>query len=538
MDHWLVHPWTRRGTLLLSGMLTGLAVCFGKPLGWLAWVSIVPAWYVLFWMIPFLPERGGYRMLWRAGLWFFGAMELTVFHWFFYLYPMSFTGLSKPAALLVVFVAWLGLSALQAVGMALIFPLAGLIIRLWGEKKAFLHPLIVAALWTVAEWCQTLSWFGVPWGRLALSQAEYLPVVQTVSLWGCYGLAFLIVAVNGYFSLLWVRADGKRVCAIVAAGFFLGNLLVGSVAFAVTSNRQPFDTVEVAAIQGNFSSGTKWNASARETMQRYRTLTVQALEENPEVALVLWPETAVPFVLADFPRYEANMGDLAKELDVTLMTGTFVRDDYGKEYSSVVIFTEEGEKSDTVYHKRRPVPFGEYVPMESLIKTIIPPLASLNLFSNSLSAGKDATVYQTKRGVCGFLVCFDSIYDVLARDTVRAGAQVLVLPTNDSWFFDSAAVYMHNNQARLRAIETGRCVIRAANTGVSSLISPAGETIDFLGPSVRGYVSGTVGIYDNVTPYVLFGNLFVAVSAAFLAGMLGIGIYRYSKRRREEQEAF
>ena len=130
MDHWLVHPWTRRGTLLLSGMLTGLAVCFGKPLGWLAWVSIVPAWYVLFWMIPFLPERGGYRMLWRAGLWFFGAMELTVFHWFFYLYPMSFTGLSKPAALLVVFVAWLGLSALQAVGMALIFPLAGLIIRL------------------------------------------------------------------------------------------------------------------------------------------------------------------------------------------------------------------------------------------------------------------------------------------------------------------------------------------------------------------------------------------------------------------------
>ena len=97
---------------------------------------------------------------------------------------------------------------------------------------------------------------------------------------------------------------------------------------------------------------------------------------------------------------------------------------------------------------------------------------------------------------------------------------------------------MHNNQARLRAIETGRCVIRAANTGVSSLISPAGETIDFLGPSVRGYVSGTVGIYDNVTPYVLFGNLFVAVSAAFLAGMLGIGIYRYTGRRREEQEAF
>lgn len=269
--------WTSRGLLTISGLLMGLSVTFGHLFGFLAWFCLIPALAVLFRMQASNSGRGKFRRLWLAGLWLFWPMELIVFHWFWYLFPLSFVGLSTGASLVVVLVAWLGLSGMQAVGMALIFPLCSLVLQLWETRwpaMRVLRPLVVAALWTLAEWCQTLFWFGVPWGRLALSQASYLPIMQTVSVWGCYGLTFFLVAVNGYLCLAIkdiVEHTGRfKRWLCTALSFFAVNLVLGSVLLYVNDHREPEREIYAVAVQGNFESGSKWDATAFDIWERYR----------------------------------------------------------------------------------------------------------------------------------------------------------------------------------------------------------------------------------------------------------------------------
>ena len=166
---------------------------------------------------------------------------------------------------------------------------------------------------------------------------------------------------------------------------------------------------------------------------------------------------------------------------------------------------------------------------KEIIKTVIPPLAELVLSESEIVAGEEANVIELKEGNVGALVCFDSIYDSLARDSVREGAELLPVSTNDSWFSDSAALYMHNAQAQLRAIENGRYVVRAANTGISSIISDKGEVIACTEPNVEGYVMGEIQFNSYRTLYSIIGNLFVYLCIAFCAIIILIELKYYLK---------
>ena len=126
-----------------------------------------------------------------------------------------------------------------------------------------------------------------------------------------------------------------------------------------------------------------------------------------------------------------------------------------------------------------------------------------------MTPGDDSAIFYTDIGKVGSLICFDSIYETLARDSVKDGAELIAISTNDSWFSDSAAIYMHNNQARLRAIECGRYVARAANTGVSSFITDTGIILGEISPLTDGYLCAEVYLSDSRTLYSLVGNLFV-----------------------------
>ena len=175
---------------------------------------------------------------------------------------------------------------------------------------------------------------------------------------------------------------------------------------------------------------------------------------------------------------------------------------------------------DTVYSKRRLVPFGEFVPLRGLIETVIPPLADLVLSSEDVAWGEGGNVFSLESGNIGSLICFDSIYEDLTRESVRDGAELICLSTNDSWFTDSAALYMHNAQAQLRAIESGRYVARAANTGISTVISDRGEVLAELEPLVDGMLVEDVAIRTSVTPYMQIGNLFVYLCGIGCGGVL------------------
>ncbi len=512
--------------LAAGGLLTGLTlVC--PTVGFLEWLTLVPVGIFLLDCATDPTLR--LRRLYGYGLFFFLSFYLVVFHWFVNLYPLDFIdGMTKGAALAVVLVAWLGLSLLQALMGGLLFVALGAVFRSrLARRIPFLRPFLGAGAWAVYEWTQTLGWWGVPWGRLPLGQAKYLIGLQTASWFGSYFVTFLLVAVNfclAYLACGLLAKDKethmpllKKTCTAVAI-MLVFQYGAGTVIW-LTGAGDEAKTVRVAVVQGNISSHEKWSASSiKRTRQVYRDYTIKAAEEGARI--VVWPETSLPYVIEEDNAIGAFVSDLAVDANTTILVGAFTECEKG-EYNSIICFTPDGKMLETVYSKRRLVPFGEFVPLRGLIETLIPPLAELVMSEGDVLWGEGAEIFELEEGAVGSLICFDSIYEGLTRESVSEGAELICLSTNDSWFTDSVALYMHNAQAQLRAIESGRYVARAANTGISAVISHRGEVLRELAPLVDGVLTEDVAMRSNTTLYTAIGNLFVYLWLAALATIVG-----------------
>lgn len=520
-------PW-RLLLLAAGGVLTGLCLVF-PAIGFLEWLALIPAGVV---MIRLLSDpRVRLRRLYGYGLFFFMSFYLTVFHWFASMYPLEFAGVTKGEAAVVVVFAWLGLSLFQAVAGGLTFVLGGLLFRTELAKRYPLsRPLCFGMIWAVYEWSQNFFWFGVPWGRLPLGQSGYLVGIQTASLFGSYFITFLLVSVNlllAYILLaVWegrerpLRERLSKGAILTVSLMLLFQYGAGTALYlreASTEER----TVRVAAVQGNISS--KWNDSGAVLKARniYAKGTRQAALEGAE--LVVWPETAVTQVIREGKSngwYEF-CSELAEETGTTILVGGFTPATV-KEYNSILCFLPDGRLHETVYHKRKLVPFGEFVPLGSVIETLVPPLADLVLSGADLEQGTEANVMTLEWGTVGSLICFDSIYDRFTRDSVLEGAELLCLSTNDSWFGDSRALYMHNAQAKLRAVESGRSILRSANTGLTGLLDERGRTVEEIPIKEEGVLVAEATLSDDMTLYTRIGNLFVYVSIGLLTlGVIG-----------------
>ena len=278
------------------------------------------------------------------------------------------------------------------------------------------------------------------------------------------------------------------------------------------------ERITAAAIQGNKSSLEHWNVSSMdEVMGVYGDLSRKAAAEGADI--IVWPETSIPANIDRSARVYTYITELARECGVPILCGVFTRVEEGSDadYNSIVVALPDGTLHDTVYHKRNPVPFGEFVPLRDLVMTLVPPLASINTLAEDIPAGEESVVFDLDVGNVGSLICFDSIYEQNALDSVKNGARLLAVSTNDSWFKDSRGVWMHHAQSQLRAIETGRCVVRSANTGVSSVINERGEVLKSLDALKTGYVLEEVTLSDRVTVYSVIGNLFAYLCVAACA---------------------
>lgn len=188
---------------------------------------------------------------------------------------------------------------------------------------------------------------------------------------------------------------------------------------------------------------------------------------------------------------------------VTLETGE------DADYNSLFLVLPDGTVHDTVYDKHQLVPFGEFIPMKEILTTIYPPLTEVAMLEEDLSRGEIGRNIETAYGTLGGMICFDSIYERVALAAVQNGAELLCLSSNDAWFLDSAAIYMHHNQAKLRAIETGRYLVRSGNSGITSVITPNGEVLTEIEPLIDGYVVSEVYFRSGRTLYSYIGNSFV-----------------------------
>lgn len=517
--------------LMAAGaVLTGLTLVF-PSIGFLEWVTMIP----LLW--------GAYRIasdehlgLGRAyGYGFLTVLTyyIVIYHWFIDLYPLDFVGLDSASSIVVVVAGWLGLSLLQAIPGGLIFLFFRLLHR-WGlfERLPLLRPFVFSALWVIFEWSSTLSWTGVPWGRLCLGQIEMLPMLQSASLLGSYFVSFLILAVNGLLAYAILYRPRWILCVSVSAALVVCNLTYGLIARGVTDVEG--GDLPVAVIQGNINSHEKWSSnSLAKTKHAYANLTRAAAAEGAK--LVVWPETVLPYDLHYRLDLQSFLSDLAEECEITLIVGAYHQAGESEEYNALFLITPDGAMQEGYYAKRHLVPFGEYVPMQDFIRTFLPPLAELSELGGDLTAGENSALFETEYGRIGSLICFDSIYEQLTLASVRDGANIMVVSSNDSWFYDSAAVYQHQAQSQLRAIECGRYVVRSANTGISTVIAPDGTILEWIDPLESGYAVTSIRAIDTPTVYTVLGNLFVYLCIALVltSGTLAVVWKRRGRKGKE-----
>ncbi len=521
-------------SMVISGLLTALTVAF-PSIGLLEWVSLMPMAYALFKVCG--NREISFRKIYGYGVIFFLSYYLVIYHWLLYMYPMSFMEMEEAVALTVVIIAWIGLSVLQTLTSSLIFLVFAFVYRSSAFKKVkILAPFFLACLWAIIEWTQTIGWWGVPWGRLCLGQTENTLQLLSASILGSYFVSFLIVAVNACGAYFCAHEEKKKVLIACIAIMFVGNTLLG-VAVRVTYNNDGNDKKIFSVVQANIPLQEKWTSTMNESIEKLHTkYTVQAAEEGADV--VVFAETAFPH---DMDReLREYFSSLAMDTNTTIIASCFIQPDEpvyaesGRErsYNSIFEVKKDGTISEEFYSKQRRVPFAEFVPFRAVVSFLIPPLADLNMMPDDILPGESSVVLHTEEGNIGGAICFDSVYENITLEAVRDGAEVIIVSTNDAWFDDSRENYMHTSQSKLRAIETGRYVVRAANTGISGVIDPLGNFTERLGVLEEGVVTSEVYLRNSTTVYTVIGNAFAYMCLALSCAALGISMVVAIKDKR------
>jgi len=302
-------------------------------------------------------------------------------------------------------------------------------------------------------------------------------LIQFADLVGAWGVSFLIVLFN-VAVVEWMAKRG-RIRPLVIAGM----CMAGALGYGAWRIPQAIGTrtVRVALVQGNIPQEEKWDAAfQRRIQERYASLTRDAAVMNPD--LIVWPETAVPGFLGVEEDITRPVTDLARSVRRPLLVGAPVPAfslSEGPLLNSAFLIEASGRLS-TRHDKLHLVPFGEFIPGESLLpwlRLILPPIGAF-------VPGHSYTVFHSQSAIrnsqlsFSVLICFEDIFPELARHFVQAGAQMLLVITNDAWFGPTAAAYQHAQASTFRAVELRVPVARAANTGWSGFIDPSGRWLD------------------------------------------------------------
>jgi apolipoprotein N-acyltransferase len=433
----------------------------------------------------------------------------------------TYGGLATPVAALVgiLLVAYL---ALYPAFFALLVAAS---VRRWGITGVWLSP----CLWVGGEWVR--SWFfnGFPWVMLGSSQASVIPVVQAASVVGVYGLSAIVALVGTAAAAvaLTQRAAHRWAAAAVVAGVaFVATAGVFRVARGTLT--QTGTVVRVGLVQGNVEQHQKWNPAYLEPiLQRYLDLSRQVIGSG--AAIVIWPEAATPFIFNLDNVSAAPVRRLAAESRTPFLIGTdeIERGADGRDayYNAAVLVRPDGSSSVS-YRKMWLVPFGEYVPMKRILFFVGPLVEAVSDFT----PGTDPVVFDVDGRRVSVAICYESIAPWIARAFVRRGSQLLATITNDAWFGRSSAAFQHFEQGAIRAVEEGRYVVRAANTGITGAVDPYGRVLRRTPLFETMAVTVDVRLLDGRTIYSYVGDV-VAWASAVVTGLV-IVFVRPARRRQ------
>lgn len=500
---------------MLSGLLLALSFPkFGHPA--LAWVALAPLMLAL----QRTPVRPAFTLGLTTGVVYFAG----TLYWITRV-MVVYGGLPTVVAALVnaLLIAYLALY--PAIFAMTVSRVAGA----FGPRGLIVAPFV----WVATELGRSYVITGFPWVLLGYSQVPVLPVAQLASITGVFGLSALVAAVSAalaYAGAVPVRDGLRGRLAAVRPAVAMIVVVVGIGTWGsarvrrgdLTREGQP---VTVGLIQGNVDQADKWDTRRASGIFRdYLAMTRRAIDEGAQV--VLWPESSTPFFFEEDRPGAEMVRALARETKVPILVGSdqIDRSTPPTRYYNAAFLVRPDGSTGGVYRKMHLVPFGEYVPLKSLLFFLGPLVEAVSDFS----AGDAAVLLPVRGHLMSTAICYEIVYPDLVRAAAK-GSELLTTITNDAWFGDTSAPYQHFAQASMRAIENGRYLVRSANTGISGIVDPYGRVRAQSALYQQAVVVGEARFVRVQTVYSRIGDV-----VAYASALLTLGVLLLARRRRVE----
>lgn len=486
-----LHGWRALGAAVIAGALAALAM---PPLHWLPLAVLGIVAYVWLWQAA--PDRRS--AFWRGLAWGTGHFAVGSY-WIleaFYVPPADFALLGPPivAGLAVVLGFFPGLAAWSARRVVDRWPvLAGRYSRL----------VVLAIAWAACEWLRGHVFTGYPWNPLAHVWGFATPLLQGAALFGVYGLGMLTFLVLAAPTAGW-RAT---VAALVVVG--LAGWAGQSAMAAIENGNGPW----IRIVQPNVPQSEKWRLESR-ARQIAKLVEMSRAPGFDRLAAVVWPETAPPQIVDPSSAALAVMAN-AVPPDGLLLTGAArgtLRPEDGV-WNSLLVIDRAGRIA-AHYDKVHLVPLGEYIPFHKQLAPV-----SGFIGRGSFEVGEGRVTLVPSNGLPSFspIICYEVIFPAAVTGPGER-PQWLLNVTNDAWFGLSSGPYQHLTSARLRTIEEGLPMIRAANTGVSAVIDAYGRVLAALDMQQEGIIDHRLPAARDPTPYSRWGDWTLLAMVAFLSG--------------------
>lgn len=518
--------------------------------GWLAWISMIPGFIAIC-------GTGTKKGFWLG--WLFGSL--------FYGFITSWFGIFGWEPLVV-----------GSLFFGLYFAIFFIVYGYYTEKSApasqWQRFLIAPMLWAAVEWLKAQGIFGFPWGDLGITQYKFQALLQTASVFGVYGISFVVVFVNNLIAetILAIAAFGNetgikpwkefpkpafwsgaanlfkmltaekgenitlRTAWIASALLIPAILISGQLMVPMQVKVGDYESVcngkvKVGITQINMNQYEKWHPKNLNKSLKLLEEGTKELVKN-QAQVVIWPETAIPQTnpLNNYSLREF-LTRIPVQNKVELIAG-IVDKNSGNFFNTVIHINQEGEVVSK-YNKIQLVPLGEYFPFPAFLK-------KYKIFDRigNYTHGTELKIFDTPYGKFQPLICFESFFPYLARKGVAQGTQILVVQTNDSWFHRSNAAKIHYINGMFRAVENRVWLVQCANSGVSGVIDPWGRSLMETELFVQTNISCDIYPYNSPrTLYNRWGNIFPVTAGLAAIILLLLPVLRSNRKGNNKPDS-
>ena len=383
--------------------------------------------------------------------------------------------------------------------------LFGAVVKRLRLGQRFLPWLLVPLAWAAAEYARTYLLSGFPWNLIATTIVDYTTLIQIDRAGGPY-LTGALILLPSTIAAWWITKRPSSIQRVIVVGV-LGILVLvwwgtGLVASKLIARPNAQPVVTAALLQPNITQQMRWDeANVVAIYRKMMAMTVEAVGKGADV--VVWPESTVPLSYTQTDFFRSSIEQISRDYDVDIILGSVATDPARPNRIWNSAFLASGGRTIGHYDKIRLVPFGEYVPLRRVLffaEKLVRAVGEFEFGTNDHPLGGKLQY--------GPAICYEIVYPQISRRQVHNGADVLVTITNDAWFEGSSAPDQHLAQARLRAIETDRYLLRAATTGISAFIDPTGRVIEAIPMSKDGIIYARFQPRNTTTGYVRFGDWF------------------------------